>query len=211
VKIGAPHFVDFGKNMQHSPDRKAYLVAHGSDLKFYPPKKFEHLSWITGDQIYLVRVTPGPETINDVSAYEFFAGYAKDGSPLWTRNFKEIRPMLEWAEKMGSVTIAYDAPIKKYLMVVTDGVNTCSQMNTYILESDQVTGPWKWVTYLKNFGEQAYFVNFPTKFISEDGKKLWMCYSGNFAPSWNGITIHVNPPGSNHGLVLQQIELLFPK
>jgi len=27
VKIGAPHFVDFGKNMEHSPDGKAYLVA----------------------------------------------------------------------------------------------------------------------------------------------------------------------------------------
>ena len=30
VKIGAPHFVDFGKNMEHSPDGKAYLVAHGA-------------------------------------------------------------------------------------------------------------------------------------------------------------------------------------
>ena len=29
VKIGSPHFVDFGKNMEHSPDGKAYLVAHG--------------------------------------------------------------------------------------------------------------------------------------------------------------------------------------
>ncbi|NTV81214.1 MAG: hypothetical protein HGA24_07310, partial [Candidatus Aminicenantes bacterium] len=26
VKIGSPHFVDFGKDMQHSPDGKAYLV-----------------------------------------------------------------------------------------------------------------------------------------------------------------------------------------
>jgi hypothetical protein len=31
VKIGAPKFVDFGKNMEHSPDGKAYLVAHGAD------------------------------------------------------------------------------------------------------------------------------------------------------------------------------------
>ena len=26
VKIGAPKFVDFGKNMEHSPDGKAYLL-----------------------------------------------------------------------------------------------------------------------------------------------------------------------------------------
>ncbi len=26
IKMGTPHFVDFGKNMEHSPDGKAYLV-----------------------------------------------------------------------------------------------------------------------------------------------------------------------------------------
>ncbi len=31
VKIGAPHFVDFGKDMEHSPDGKAYLVATGAE------------------------------------------------------------------------------------------------------------------------------------------------------------------------------------
>jgi len=31
VKIGAPHFVDFGKNMEHSPDGYAYLVGHGAE------------------------------------------------------------------------------------------------------------------------------------------------------------------------------------
>ena len=61
---------------------------------------------------------------------------------------------------------------------------------------------------MKNFGEQGYFLNFPSKFISEDGKKLWLCYSGNFAPDWNGIIIKENPPGSHYGMVLQEIELL---
>ena len=26
VKLGAPHFVDFGRNSEHSPDGRAYLV-----------------------------------------------------------------------------------------------------------------------------------------------------------------------------------------
>lgn len=29
VKMGTPHFVDFGQNLEHSPDGKAYLVGHG--------------------------------------------------------------------------------------------------------------------------------------------------------------------------------------
>ncbi len=84
VRIGSPHFVDFGRNMDHSPDGKAYLVAHGSSLKFYPVavENFAHLSWITGDQIYLIRVTPSPETINDPSAYEFYAGKDRNGNAV---------------------------------------------------------------------------------------------------------------------------------
>ena len=31
VKMGAPHFVDFGKNMEHSPDGKAYLLGMGAE------------------------------------------------------------------------------------------------------------------------------------------------------------------------------------
>ena len=31
VKMGAPHFVDFGQNMEHSPDGKAYLLGMGAE------------------------------------------------------------------------------------------------------------------------------------------------------------------------------------
>ena len=31
VKMGAPHLADFGKNMQYSPDGKAYLVGQGAE------------------------------------------------------------------------------------------------------------------------------------------------------------------------------------
>ena len=64
------------------------------------------------------------------------------------------------------------------------------------------------MTYLKNFGEQGYFVNLPSKFIAHDGLTAWLCYSGNFAPNWNGETILPNPPGTRYGLNLQQIRLL---
>jgi len=207
VKIGSPHFVDFGKNMKYSPDGKAYLVAHGADISDLKPR-FWNASWITGDQIYLLRVNPSIENINDMSKYEFFAGYNENGEAVWTNDFEKIKPLLEWNNKMGCVTVTYNAPLKKYLMCVTDGGNTCAKMNTYILESDIITGPWKIVTYMKDFGEQAYFVNIPSKFISKDGKTLWLLYSANFAPDWNGIKITANPPGSHYGMVFQKIEFL---
>lgn len=209
VKIGSPHFVDFGKELEHSPDGKAYLVAHGAVDPDAKPR-FANLSWITGDQIYLLRVTPSLENLNDASKYEFFAGNDVQGNPVWTGEFKNVKPLLEWNNNMGCVTVTYNQPLKKYLMCVTDGGNTCGRMNTYILESSQLTGPWKLVVYMKSFGEQCYFANFPSKFIGADGRTAWLCYSANFASDWNGDKIKSNPPGSHYGLVLQEVKLLGP-
>lgn len=161
VKIGSPHFVDFGKEMQYSPDGKAYMVAHGADIHDAKPR-FWNASWITGDQIYLLRVTPSEETMNDPSQWEFYAGKDEAGNPVWSHDFSQIKPLLEWNNNMGCVTVTYNPGLKKYLMCVTDGGNTVSKMNTYILESDSLTGEWRMLNYLKDFGEQAYFVNIPS-------------------------------------------------
>jgi len=209
LKIGSPKFVDFGKNMEHSPDGKAYLVGYGAEEND-PKPRYANLSWISGDQIYLTRVLPSIENINDESKYEYFAGHDNDGKPIWSYDFEDIRPLLEWNNNMGCVTITYNAPLKKYLMCITDGWPTVAKMNSYILESDKITGPWKLVTYMKEFGEQGYFLNFPSKFISKDGLTLWLCYSGNFSQGWNNIRFMAKPPGSRYGLVLQQVKLLNP-
>ncbi len=210
VKIGAPHFVDFGKNMQNSPDGKAYLVAHGADTSD-KNWRFWNDSWITGDQVYLLRVSPSPENINNASKYEYYAGKDANGVAVWTKNFKEIQPLLKWNNNMGCVTITYDAPLHKYLMCVTDGGNTYSTMNTYVLESNTITGEWKLIAYMKNFGEQAYFVNIPSKFIGKDGKTFWLLYSANYWESMNGQSIKVNPPGSHYGMVFQKVALMKMK
>ena len=76
--------------MQHSPDGKAYLVAHGAERNDNP-YRFYNDSWITGDQIYLLRVVPTVENMNDASKYEFYAGKDAQGNPLWDRDFKKIK------------------------------------------------------------------------------------------------------------------------
>ncbi|MCD6395206.1 MAG: hypothetical protein J7M40_17105 [Planctomycetes bacterium] len=193
IKMGAPHFVDFGKNMEHSPDGKAYIVGHGAT------KKEGAHAWNFGDQIYMARVKPSPETINDKSAWEFFAGHDSKGDAIWSKNWDDIKPLLDWYQNMGIVTITYNAPLKKYIMFVTSGRYTGEEeFDTMVLECDKVDGKYKLVTYMKDFGSQAYFVNMPTKFISEDGKTGWIVYSNNCF-GW----YHVNPPGGgyNHSIV----------
>lgn len=210
LKMGSPHFVDFGKNMEHSPDGKAYLVAHGATQKDQEDRN-ANLSWISGDQIYLARVTPSPENINNEAAYEYFAGYNKKGKPVWSNDFQQIKPLIDWNNNTGCVTMTYNAPLKKYIMCITDGWPTGENMDTYLLESDKITGPWKIITYLKAFGPQAYFVNIPSKFISADGREMWLCYSANWINGANRnnpeYLKNTSPPGSAYSLSLHEIVL----
>jgi hypothetical protein len=64
---------------------------------------------------------------------------------------------------------------------------------------------------MKNFGVQAYFVNFPTKFISQDGKQMWMLYTANFSLDTDGKGWSQNPPGSHYGICFQKIQLMSVK
>jgi hypothetical protein len=209
VKIGSPHFVDFGRNMQHSPDGKAYLVAHGA-MPNDPQPRFANASWITGDQIFLLRVEPSPKTMNDPSAYEFFAGHDARQRPIWTRDFSKIQPLLDWNNHCGCVTATYIPGLKLYLMFVTDGWPTAARMSTSVFEAGSLTGPWRLVSYLRDFGQQAYFVHIPSNFVSPDGRRAFLCYSANFATNWGPTPILSDPPGSRYGMVLQEILLPDP-
>jgi hypothetical protein len=118
-----------------------------------------------------------------------------------------MQPLLDWNNNCGNVTITYNAPLRKYLMAVTDGGNTISKFNTYVLEANEITGPWRLVVYMRNFGEQGYFVNIPAKFISSDGKTAWLCYAANFTNGYLHTNYRDNPPGSGYGMTLQEIKL----
>ncbi|MGH8399393.1 MAG: hypothetical protein ACRETA_14320, partial [Gammaproteobacteria bacterium] len=205
-KLGVMHFVDFGKNMQHSPDGKAYLVGHGNAPHDMHPR-LGSVSWLSGNAIYLTRVAVSPETINDESYYEFFAGYDARGSAIWTSRFAEMKPMLEWINHLGSVTITFNPGLNKYLMCIADGWPSTRMISTILMESDDVAGPWKMVCYLKDFGAQGYFVNIPSRFVQPGGKTFWLCYSANFTNGWLGTHYPADPPGSRYGLCLQEVRL----
>ncbi len=206
-KLGVMHFVDFGRNMQHSPDGKAYLVGHGAASHDVNPR-LGSVSWLSGDAIYLTRVPLGPDTVNDAQHYEYFAGYDGRGVPRWTQDFNKMQPMLQWNGHLGSVTITYNPGLRKYLMCIADGWPSTRMISTLLMEADDVAGPWRLVTYMKNFGAQGYFVSIPSKFIEPSGKTFWICYSANFTNDWLGTKYPVDPPGSRYGLCLQEVRMV---
>ncbi len=192
VKFGAVHMVDFGKNMEHSPDGHAYFVSHGAS------SATGLANWIAGDAVYLGRVMPTPQSMDDRAAYEFYTGTD------WSHDVAQAKPVLLWAGKLGSVTVTYDAPAQVYLMWVSrphEPSNNTGTFDTLLLEADQITGPWRIVTTWASFGTQAYFVNVPSKFIGHDGQTMWLLYSANFS---GGSSY---PPGGGYDFGLHELTM----
>jgi hypothetical protein len=210
VKMGTLHFVDFGQNLDNSPDGYAYLVGHGG-ADDDPHPRLANNSWIAGDAVYPARVKPSAETINDLESYEFYAGKDQNSNSVWSHNFSHIKPVMEWMHHIGCTNITYDKPLYKYLMCVTDGWPGIENMNSYILESDNITGPFKLITYMKNFGTQGYFMTIPSKFIGADGNSFWLSYSANFSQDYFGDITRANPAGSRYAWNLQQVRLVDNK
>lgn len=86
--------------------------------------------------------------------------------------------------------------------------------NTYFLESDYIIGPFKYMTYLEKFGPQGYFVNIPSKLMSNDiiyvnqtSNYYWqfyLSYSANWIKPYRNNYSCSNPIGSGYHWGLQQ-------
>jgi hypothetical protein len=208
VRIVEPFFVDFGQNLEHSPDGKAYLIAHGATQPANGKDRYGS-HWHIGDQAFLLRVRPSPENINDERKYEFFAGHDEADQAVWTPRRSEMKPLFTWNGHVGPTTMVWNPGLERFLACVVvgeTGEGVHGRYDTYILESKVVTGPWRLVTYMRHFGEQGYFVNIPSKFLSDDGRTAWLCYAANFSASITP-TLKQIPPGSRYAMNLHEFRL----
>jgi len=187
--------------MVNSPDGKAYLVGHGASS----PDSIQ--AWMLGDQVYMARVEPTVAAISDASAWEFYAG-GHGATAKWAKGIANAKPLVDWTNHTGVVTMTYMAGIKKYVL----SISTASvypmmthQFDSYFLESDSITGPWSMVTYMRYFGPEAYFLNQPSKFLAKQADTqaktydAFLMYSANFA-----FHSGSNPPNSAYHMNLQQ-------
>jgi hypothetical protein len=205
IKFGAPNFVDFGQDMQHSPDGYAYLIAHGT------ASADGISSWPAGDALFLARVKPSTHAINNAAAYEFFAGASSPEGALWTRDFAGIVPMLEWPAHAGVASMTYNSGLGEYMLTVCvapwhGGIGT---YNTWFALADNPWGPWSLLSYLESFGTQAYHPHIPSKFIDPEGRTAWLIYSAN----WQNYTrpeirVVSDPVGSRYALCIREFELI---
>ncbi|CAJ1405166.1 unnamed protein product [Effrenium voratum] len=207
VKFGAPHVVDLGQALRHRPagdvEQLMYVVGHGASSPYSPT------SWMQGSEVYMARVRPEIGRVNDKDAWEFF------GDGKWHQGDVHLaKPIIKWGNRTGVVTMTYIAAVQRYFVCIstpTYSPFTTKQFDTYFLESPNITGPFRYISYLREFGPEAYFVNIPSKFVGEldqDGSlRLFLSYSANFALKPSAP----KPAGSGYHWTLQEVKLRRPK
>jgi len=109
--MGVPRFVDFGRDLEHSPDGRAYLVGKGCTAN-----DGVHCSFMTGDAMYLARTrTPlatwggNLSNLNAFEEWEFYAG----ASDAWAPTLAGSAPLLVWPTGMGGITMTFNPALKK--------------------------------------------------------------------------------------------------
>jgi hypothetical protein len=207
IRLGLPKFIDFGMDMEHSPDGYAYLVGHGTR----DPKGV--CNWSSGDAVFLARVKPSPQTINDPGSYEFFAGLGGQGRPQWSGDLACIHPIIEWPGHCGIVTMTWHPGLRKLLCLMAvgnpDGSWGC--FDGWVAEADHPWGPWSRVDYWR-FNNMIYCMSLPSKFIARDANRMALFYNPLWATKQPGApddAIDLSD-GVPYALHVAEVELVLP-
>jgi hypothetical protein len=176
-------FLDYGKNYENAIDQ--YVYVYGLDNNWRD--SFTHTVPDPVD-LYLARV---PRTsVQDRSAWEFFAGLDDQGNPRWSTNIKDKSTVLHDERRvyskltstevsnltvLGQGGIVFNKPLNRYIY---------TSWTEYTFEFYEAPTPWgPWNHFLtQDFGPYpwsytqhgGYATTIPSKFISPDGKEMWV-------------------------------------
>ena len=127
----------------------------------------------TGKDVYLARVPK--DRIFTRSAYAYFTGMDGNGNPIWSSSFSGKKPVFTDDTGMAyTINVSYNPALKRYIYAKSH-----STSHLGIFEGANLWGPWKTLCYGQfrdNRWKFSYW--FPQKWMSGDGKTLWMAWSG---------------------------------
>jgi uncharacterized Ntn-hydrolase superfamily protein len=171
--FGCPAFVQFGKNYEGARDDYIYIASQANDSAYgYSP------------DIVLARVRK--DQVMDRSRYDFFAGLDMNGKPLWLPDISKRQPIFTDPKGTQRIAITYNAPLGRYILATshqTSGKATHTAA-LGIFEAPELWGPWATVYYDDHWSIEdgkdcrTYHHRYPPKWISPDGRTMWLLYSG---------------------------------
>jgi hypothetical protein len=140
------------------------------------------------------------------SAYEFFAGPADGGQARWTRDIGQRGAMFSHPAACLRQQMTWCAPLQRYLWwqqlpngaMPSDLGDTRFEGGFGIYDAPEPWGPWTTAYFTNKWdigpGETA---SFPAKWMSADGRKLWLVFSGEDCFSVRAATITLQSAKAN--------------
>ena len=172
--FGCSEFVQFGKNYEGARDSYVYIASQAYDSAYgFSP------------DIVMARVPKG--RVPERNAYEFFAGLGQRGEPRWSADIAKRAPIFTDPHGIQRIAITYNAPLRRYILTTSHQPPGTSATHTAalgIFDAPEPWGPWTTVYYDDHWSStggldcRTYHHKFPTKWMSKDGKQMWLLYSG---------------------------------
>ena len=152
-------------------------------------------SWESGNHVFMARVQR--DKVLDRSAWEFYAGGAHMGNPIWLPDEVDARPILSDPGHVGHPTMTYNGRLRRFLLCFGSDIvphshatprdfaraNWHRQRELHIYDSNAPWGPWSLVHYEPCWeGEHVgYLPQLPSKWLDEDGLGGTLVFSGDYS------------------------------
>jgi hypothetical protein len=156
-------FLQFGKDYEGARDSFVYGYS-------------ERIRNVIQPDVVMFRVPK--KRITERSAYEFFAGLDHSGHPRWTPDITKMAPVFSDPNGVSwGMQAMYHPILKRYLLTVRRD-DTSSAWG--IFDAPEPWGPWTTVAYYDSWLDSKRKITFVfnQKWMSPDGKDLWMVFSG---------------------------------
>ncbi len=197
--LSVPTILNFGQDYAGARDNFVYhyfIETQGQVSR--------HLRVNKPGRIHLLRVDRN--SMMNKSAYEYFSGTPQN--PSWSSNRSASVPVFEDPNGVGwNVAASYNAGLGRYILTTEHTQSHDGWLG--IFDAPEPWGPWTTVLYdnngnWENFNgstDGSFYWNFPTKWISADGKSFTMVFTGGNPgdlDSWNTIngTFTTAPPAT---------------
>jgi hypothetical protein len=156
--FGCPTFLNTGRNSAGAPDDYVYTYSPDG------PSAYESY-----DRVVLARVPR--MRVRDRDAYEFFTGRGDQ----WSAKLAERGAAFSFPGHCARLDAVYVPPLKRYLLAVSYGAGR----GWGLFDAPHPWGPWTTAFSTADWGQgQTHGYRLPTKWISPDGRRMGLVYSG---------------------------------
>ena len=187
-EFGLVGFVNFGKDYAGARDQYVYAYSHDGPRADTPAERF-----------VLMRVPR--KRIADRAAWEFLEKVGTSG-PVWTRDVRQRGAVFENPEGCLRSAMTYNAGLRRYLWWQQipqpkghkDRGDTRFDGGFAVYDAPEPWGPWTTAYFTAKWdvgpGEHG---DFPSKWMSAEGKTLHLVFSGDDAFSVRRATVRLVP------------------